>query len=255
MRLASTSLVTGSLIDFSPSDPYVLTGSSSTGGYTGIAPGTVIEASPTDGIDLGANVPNAIGSEVVWVLNTSSSTFGVGRWVHIDKNGSILDVPATANTGRPCYVCLSSFTAGNVTPQGGWVMRSGICPALFSVAATAGPVYRGTAGNATPTAAAGSQILNATTLIAAASAFTRSVKTQTGSAIVQMSRVNGIFPGIAISGTGIPGGATVIAVDPSGTAVTISANATATGTVTGTFTPTGFGIVHINRPFIQGQIT
>lgn len=253
MRLAPISLVTGSLIDFSPSDAYVLTGASGTSGFTGIAPGTVIEAAPTDGIDTGTNVPNAIGSEVMWVLNTSSSTFGVGRWVHIDKNGAILDVPATANTGRPCYVCLTAFTAGNVTTQGGWVMRKGICPALFSVAATTGAVYQGTAGNATPTAANGRQILNATTLIAAASAFTRSVQTLSGSATVRMSRVNGIFPGIAISGTGIPGGATVTAVDPSGTSVTISANATATGTVTGTFTPTGFGIVHIDNPFIQGQ--
>jgi hypothetical protein len=32
-------------------------------------------------------------------------------------------------------------------------------------------------------------------------------------------------------------------------------SATATGTVTGTFTPTGFGIVHFDRPFVQGNIT
>jgi hypothetical protein len=134
-------------------------------------------------------------------------------------------------------------------------MRSGICPARFSVAATAGAVFRGTAGNATPTPAAGAQILNATTLIAAASAFTRSVTTQTNSAILKMGRTNGIFPGIAVSGSGIPGGTTVLSVNPDGTSVTLSANATASNTVTGTFTPTGFGIVHIDRPFVQGQIT
>ena len=253
MRLAPSNL-TGSLIDFSPSDAYTTT-AGGTSGYTGIAPGTVVSANPTDGVDTGANVPNAIGSEVLFVLNTGASTFGVGRWVHIDKNGAILDVPAAGNTGKPCYVCLSSFTAGNVTPQGGWVMRRGICPALFSVAATAGAVYQGTAGNATPTAAAGRQILSATTLIAAASAFTRSVSTQTGSAILRMSRVNGIFPGVTVTGTGILGGTTCLAVDPGGTSITLSANCTATGTVTGTFTPTGFGIVHIDNPFIQGQIT
>lgn len=251
MRLAPITGLTGNLIDYSASEAYTTT-AGGTSGYTGIAPGTVVQAAPTSGIDTGTNVPNAIGSEVMWVVNTSSSTFAVGTWVHIDKNGAILVVPATANTGRPCYVCLTAFSAGNTTTQGGWVMRRGICPALFSVAATTGAVYQGTAGNATPTAANGRQILNAWTLIAAASAFTRTVTTQNGSAILKMSRVNGIFPGITLTATGTSG-LTITAVDPSGTEVTMSGNATATGTVTGTFTPTGYGIVLIDNPFIQGQ--
>jgi hypothetical protein len=249
MRLAPTTLLTGSLIDFSASEDYT----SSTSGWAGIAPGTVINAAPTDAIDTTAGVPNWIGSEVVFAVNTSSSTFGVGRWVHLDKNGAILDMPATSGTGRPVYVCITAFSAGNTTTQGGWLMRSGICPALFSVAATAGLVYRGTAGNATPTQAAGAQILNATTLIAAATTFTRSVTTQTGSAILRMGRTNGLFPGQAITATGTSG-LTVSAVNPDGTSITMSGNATATNTVTATFTPTGFGIVHIDRPFVQGQI-
>jgi hypothetical protein len=60
-------------------------------------------------------------------------------------------------------------------------------------------------------------------------------------------------PRADVSGTGVPGGATIASIDPSGTAMHSLGGGTATGTVTGTFTPTGFGIVHFNRMFAQGQ--
>lgn len=248
MRLAPISAIVGSPIDFSSSVDYP-----NNSMYEGIAPGTVLLAAPTDGIDTGTNVPNWIASEVMFVLNTSSSTFANGRLLHIDKNGAILDMPNTPNTGRPLYVALSQFAAGNVTSQGGWVLRRGICPVSYSVAATAGAVYFAAAGQATPTLTAGKQVLNATCLIAAASAFTRSITTQNGSALVRVNRATGMFIGLTISGTGVSG--TITGISPDGQFITLSANATASGTVTGTFTPTGFGICQIDSPFVQGNIT
>jgi len=261
MRLAPITGVAGQALDFSVSADYA-PGNQQGQKQSSWTPGTFMEAAATDGgIDTTANTPNWGLCELVYVVNTSALTFNPGRWVVLDKDFVLSDLPVTANTGRPCYVTLTRFAAGNVTRQGGWVMRSGIVPALFAVAATTGPVYGGTAGNATPTAAAGRQILNATTLIAAAGSFTRQIVTQSGSSIVKIARVNGVYIGQAISGTGIPASSVVSSIDPSGTAIQIGSavgtpvSATATGVVTGTFTHTGFGIVHIDRPFIQGQIT
>lgn len=263
MRLAPLTALIGSLIDFGASQDYVSPSASSVGtaGFTGIAPGTIIQAAPSMGVITTTSVPNWGACEVMYVLNTSSSTFLPGRIVQIDKNFAILDAPNTANTGKQVYVALSNFSAGNVTTQGGWVLRRGICPVSYSVAATAGPLYIGAAGQATPTAAAGKQILNASCLIAASGNFTRSVTTKNGSSQVKLSNIAGVFVGQAISGTGIPASSVVSSIADDGSFVVIGSAvgtpvaATATGTVTGTFTHTGFGIVHIDNPFVQGQIT
>ena len=260
MRLAPTGAVTGSLLNFDVSDDYTTTGGG-TSGYTGIAPGTIMQAAPTDGVITTANVPNWGVCELVYVLNTSSTTFLPGKPVTLDKNFAIAELASTANQARPVYVTLTNFSAGNTTTQGGWVLRRGIAPVTFSVAATAGAVYIGTAGNFTPTPAAGKQILNAVTLIAASGSFTRGAVTSTGSSFVRTNSVAGVFVGQAISGTGIPGSSVVSSIDPGGQGVTIGSavgtpvTATASGAITATFTHTGYGIVHLDCPFAQGQIT
>jgi hypothetical protein len=198
-----------------------------------------------------ANVGNGGGGEVQYVR--AAGTFGVGRLVVIDKDWIISDLPVTANTGRPLAVCLSQFTAA---APFGWVMLSGVCPVSFAVAATVGPVFGGTAGQATPTAAAGRQILGAHCLIAAAGTFTKAGRTRVGQPFIDLTGdVSGIYPGMAVSGTGVPGGATVLNIDPDGRRFTLSANATASGSPTLTFTHTNFGICQVRYPFIQGQIT
>jgi hypothetical protein len=191
----------------------------------------------------------------MYVFSTGAAAIVPGTPVVVDKDFVITALATTANTGRPVYVTVSRFEIGSTTRQGGWVMVCGITPVTFSVAATAGAVYGGTAGNFTPTAAAGRQILNATTLIAAATAFTRTVTTQNGSKVLRVARSNGMFIGQAVSGTGVAASSTVASIDPSGTSVILNNACTASGTVTGTFTPTGFGIVHLNNAFVQGQIT
>ena len=245
MRLAPINGLVGKLLDFGDS-------STDSNRYTVGAP---ILAAPTDGVDTGTNVPNWGVCELLWVRSTSSSTFNPGRLLHIDKDFTILDVPDTANTGRPVYVSLTKWAAGNTTTQYGWVLRSGIAPVQYAVAATTGAVYCTDAGRATPTAAAGQQVLNATCLIAAASAFTRSGTTQNGSKLVKIARTNGIFYDLTVSGTGVAASTEVESIGASGTEFMMNNAATATGTVTLTFTPTNFGICHFDRAFIQGQIT
>ncbi len=261
MRLAPLSTV-GSALDFSSSDDYTTAGGG-TSGYTGIAPGTIIQAAPTTGVDTTANVPNWGVCEVMYVLNTSSNTFIPGTLVNIDKDFAISTVPNTGLVGRPCYVALTNFAAGNTTTQGGWVMTRGVAPVKYAVTATAGAVYISTtAGQATPTnPTGGKQIIGATCLIAASGSFTRAVQTQTGSSRVRVVNMAGVFVGQAISGTGIPASSVVSAIDPSGMELVIGSAigtpvvATATGAVTGTFTHTGYGICQVNNPQVQGSIT
>jgi hypothetical protein len=258
MRLAiSSGQLSGMLLDFSASKDYVLTGLTTS---QGPQPGGIFNCAPTEGIETTTSVPNWGYAEVMCVKNTSSSTFIPGKLVQVDKNFAIALNATTDNTGAPLAVTLSNFSAGDVTAQIGFVLISGVAPVTFSVAATAGQVFLGTAGNASPTANTGGQILNATTIIAAAGNFTRTVTTTSGQSFARC-KTNGLYPGLAVSGTGIPGSSVISSIDPSGlgfyigSAVGTAVNATASGAVTGTFTHTGYGIVQMSRPFVQGQIT
>lgn len=251
MRLAPISALGPKLLDFSTSDD-----------VQEMQLGTPIMATGTD-YDTTANVANWGLCELVYVANASVAIVP-GTVVVIDKNFRVVASAAAAtqaNTGQPCYIALTNFGVGSTTVQYGWVLRRGIAPARFTVAATAGRVFAGAAGVFTPTAAAGVQVLNAITLIAAASTFTRLGSTKTGSAKVGFSNVGGMYVGQAISGTGIPASSVISAIDPSGNAVWIGSavgtlvNATATASVTVTMTNTGFGIVQVDSPFYQGQIT
>jgi hypothetical protein len=251
MRLAPLNTVGPRLLDFSVSDD-----------VQAMALGTVIEAGGSD-YDTTANVANWGMAELVYVANASVAILP-GTLCVVDKNFRVVASAAAAteaNTGKPVFVALTHFAVGSTTVQYGWVLRRGVAPVRYGVAATAGRVFAGAAGVATPTAAAGVQILNAQCLIAAASTFTRTGKTQTGSSKVRFAHVAGMYVGQAISGTGIPGSSVISAIDPNGVDVVIGSavgtpvNATASASVTVTLTNTGFGIVQLDYPFYQGQIT
>ena len=151
-----------------------------------------------------ANVGNGLGGTAVY--SRAAGNFATGRLVHTDKDGQILDMPVTAGTGRPISVCMSSFNA--LSPFG-WTCRAGVVPVAFGVAATAGAVFGGAAGVASPTPAAGRQILNAVTLIGSAGSFTRATRTVNASPFVIVNDAGGLYPGLTISGTGLPGATTI----------------------------------------------
>ena len=251
MRLAPIDILGPKLLDFGLSDD-----------VKELAPGTIVTAQGTD-FDTTANVANWGMCELIYVSNNSVAILP-GTICVQDKNFRITAsaVAATqANTGQPLLVAVSNFGVGSTTEQYGWALRRGVCPVSYAVAATTGRVFAGTAGKATPTAAAGVQILNAQCLIAGASTFTRTGLTKTGQSKVKFSNVGGMYVGQAISGTGIPASSVISAIDPDGTTVYIGSavgtlvTATASGSVTVTLTNTNFGIVQWDYPFYQGQIT
>jgi hypothetical protein len=250
MRLAPIDVLGPRLLDFSTSDD-----------VKEMALGTPIQAVGTD-YDTTANVANWGSAELLYVGFVGAAAILPGTLVVLDKNFRIAATAASeANTGRPVYVALTNFQIGSTTEQFGYVLRKGITPVRYSVAATAGNVYGGTAGVATPTPAAGVQVLNARCLIAAAATFTKQITTQVASSRVRVPNVAGVYIGQAISGTGIPASSVVSAIDPGGLFIVIGSavgtpvNATATGVVTGTFTNTGFGICQVDSPTFQSQIT
>lgn len=196
-----------------------------------------------------AGVINGGAGDFIYVK--AVATHVTGSLVIVDKDWNIAACPVTANTGRPAYVAMSMFDSTNAY---GWIMVSGVCPIKTSVAATVGPVFVGTAGVVSPTAAAGKALLGSTCLVAASATFTRQGRTRNGSKRIEINDTTGLYPGLVPSGTGIAAG-TIESVDPSGQFFNNSAVSTATGTVTVTFTHTGYGIFHIESPFVQGQIT
>jgi hypothetical protein len=260
MRLAAVSgPLTGQLLDFSTSRDLANSGTVLNGLSSALQLGAMFQAAGSDGLVTTAGVANWGLSEILWVRNASTAIPN-GTLVHLDKDFNISAVPNTGLTGRPVYVTLTNFGVGSTIPQGGWVMRSGICPVLYAVTATAGAVYiSATAGSATPTNPTGQkQIGNAWCLIAAATTFTRSVTVKNASSQVRVGNTAGIFVGQTVSTAGntpIPTSTEISAIDPSGQFFTINNSTVASGTATATFTMTGYGIVHIDRPFIMPAVS
>lgn len=257
MRLAPITMLSGLPLDFSASEPLppaLNPANTNLADFTQVPIGTFIEAAPMDVPIFTANVPNWGMSELIYVRHTGAA-ITPGNLVHVDKDFTISLVPITANTGRPVFVTLTNFASGATIPQGGWVLRSGICPVVYPTAAVGTLGISGTTPGAAAANSAGRQLLNATVLIAAAGSFTRTATVRSGTSFIAVNSVAGMFVGQAVSGTGIPGGATIAGILPEGGTIRLSANATASGNPTLTFTHTGFGICYVDRPFVQGAIT
>lgn len=197
------------------------------------------------------------------VLDAHDPYFGYGRFVYCkagaaDMPGRLVtltteafvtaDVADTANLGYPFLVARQIMTQDYY----GWYQIEGMCPVQTGASVAAG-VVAGIGGAGVAGAVSnGKQLLGVKVLRASTFTLTKTGTTTKGSPIIQVSNVDGLFYGLVPSGTGIAAG-TITAIDPSGRAFTDSANATASGTVTVTFTYTGFLLVHINAPRLQGQ--
>lgn len=174
----------------------------------------------------------------------------------------------TVNTGAAANSTpLAWALAPTVANLFGWYQLAGVALAINNGTAAAGPAYQlGAGNNITSTQAAGTQILGGTRiLVANGTTFTKTGTTRNGSTEVFFTNLDGVYVGLPISGTGIPGGTTVAAgynnspnarnsSAGSATSLLMSAAATADGTVTVTFTRTNFSLVSCNFPFGQGQI-
>ena len=192
----------------------------------------------------------------------------VGTLSKVDPTYSFLALPNTANTGFNFAATLNHVPVNASFDQFGWAVIGGkfVINSTASVAVTVaiGIAAAGQAG----ANAAGKQLLGTNVTLAATGTVVKtSTQTQSGSPNLRLTtNSDGLFVGGAITGTGIPAGTSIGAIDATGlvlsmvaTGTTTAVNATATGSVTVTQTNNDatrfWNTVTMNRPLAQGAIT
>lgn len=168
-------------------------------------------------------------------------------------------VPAAnlSNSGRSLAVAAKTMAVGDY----GWFQVSGLVPVSCAASVAADSSFGIAAVGQGGAVAAGKQILNARITAAATTTVAKVGATALpGSAILTVSNTDGWFVGAYLSGTGVPAGAFVSAIDPSGRFVTMSALSTAGvfgATVTATYNNATifYNVAQLSRAFIQGAIT
>lgn len=223
-----------------------------------------------------ANSVDTIQREILGtVISAVDNYFGQGEFMYVQfpasaaiTQGQVLTLSGfggsaghaaavasnAANTGRPIAIAMNAV-ASVASVQYGWVQISGnaVIKAAASVAAGTTFGIDVTTGGSVNANSAGRQVLNAVSVAPSTTTVVKTAQLVNGSPVITMSNVDGIVPGLAVSGTGVSG--TVSSVDYDNRRVTLSANATAGGSSSVTFTYTGFIVAHIQRPFLQGAIT
>lgn len=175
---------------------------------------------------------------------------GTGKWLH-----TALEVPNTAGLAKTVGVAMVDMVAGNY----GWLCISGLVPVNCTASVAAGTTFAIAAAGQGGALAAGKQICGANVAVAATHTKAKTGWSQGPSTKLSVSDTNGWFKGIYLSGTGIAATTTVTEIDADEKTVTLSLATTAAvvgTTVTGTYNNATvfYNIVHINRPFAQGQI-
>lgn len=190
----------------------------------------------------------------------ASQAVAPGRLVTVvDETGLTVDLASTANLGYPILVARQNFTS-SATAQWGWFQFEGICPIQVNASVAAGvAIGIGTAGTAT-TNSAGKQLLGVKVLRASTFTLTKvGLPAPVGpqlSTVLGVTNVDGLFIGLAVSGTGVPASTTISSIDPSGRYITLNNSLTTIPNgQTITFTYTGFVLAHLNTPQGQGAIT
>lgn len=203
------------------------------------------------------------------VLDAMDPYFGAAKFVYLQsgaaENPGQLDVvqdetfvtlalPSTANQGFPFVVARQVMGAAN---NWGWYQFEGVCPLQVSASVAQGTAIGiGTSAGKAGTNTAGKQLLGVRVLEASTFAITKLGITTNGDKRLFLTNVDGLFVGLAVSGTGVAASSTIAGIDPSRRFITLNNALTASGGgVTITFTYTGFVLAHLVAPFAQGAIT
>jgi hypothetical protein len=200
-------------------------------------------------------------AEFMYVQFPASAAITSGQVLYLSGVGAVGNsasvAPNTANTGRLIAVALNPV-ASVASIQYGWVQVEGsaVVRAVASVAAGAAVGIDATTAGSVNAVTAGRQLTPCVSLAPSTNTVVKAnTQTQSGSPIISTQDSSGWFLGITVSGTGIPGGTTIIGLDTDNRRATMSANATATGTVSVTGTFTGFIVAQIAKTSVQSQIT
>lgn len=165
-------------------------------------------------------------------------------------------VPNTANTAHTVAVACTAYTDG----QFGWFQITGVTPVWSSASIAADTGFGIVAAGQAGAVAAGKSILGGRVVAAATSTVVKaSLSGVSGATTIQVSNLDGIIIGAAVTGTGIGVSALVSAVSDDGRTVTVSVanSAAVTGNITFTYNDgtNYFNVVYVDRPQVQGPIT
>ena len=200
--------------------------------------------------------------------------WGLGKFMYVKSTDAILKgslvmwdeayngvlLPTTTLQGFPFGVSMVPAASGTFC----WLQLEGRVVWKTNATVAADVAIAVAAAGIAGTLVAGKQLVNVRNRISATGTKTVTVTTQNNTGIlVAQAGYDGIFLGMALSGTGIPASTVAAGLDPDGKRIyTGSAigtlgdkNSTATGSITLTGTYTGFGSGMINNPFAQGAIT
>lgn len=167
-----------------------------------------------------------------------------------DEVYTMEDYPNTANLGGAFLVAKCNMPADSF----GWYQKSGLVPVSVT-ASVAEDVAIGITGAGTAGAnTAGKQLLGVQVKKASTHTITKVGTTFSGTKRILLADVDGLVHNLTVSGTGVPASSEITAIT-SNNEITMSENATASGTVTLTFTFTGFVVLYMQNPTMQGAIT
>lgn len=213
------------------------------------------------------------------IISANDPFWGGGEYIYLQANATInqgaaitwnqalgylaINLPNTANQAVSVGFALYPMTAG----QFGWFKLSGQIVANCTASVAAGAQVGITAAGQLGATSAGKEIEGANVVQAATATITKAnAVTRNASPLLQVPNSDGLFVGLAISGTGIPASTYIGAISSDGRTITMTTsnlstaqNATATGaiTLTGTMNDgtTYYNVLYADRPFAQGRIT
>lgn len=219
-------------------------------------------------------VSDAVQRQPLGQTITATDPFwGAGKFIYLKSNAAVLKgslvmwdelyqaalLPSTTLQGFPFAVAMYPAASGNFF----WAQTEGRCVYATNATVAADVAITVAAAGIAGTLVAGKQLVNVRNRLSATATVAKSVNTQNGTNVLMCPQgYDGLFVGIALSGTGIPASTLAAGLDPDGKRIymgsaigTFDKLATATGSITLTGTYTGFGSGMINNPFAQGAIT
>lgn len=205
---------------------------------------------------------HALGTKVTAV----DPFWGTGVFMYVKSNDAILKgslvawdevyqgvlLPSAVTQGFPWGVSMAPMASGTY----GWIQLEGRCVYKTNATVAADGVVAVAAAGILGATATGKQLIGVRNRIAATGTKTVTVQTTNGTGVLTSSGYDGLFIGMALSGTGIPASTVVAKLDADGrTIYTGSAigtlgdkNSTASGSITLTGTYTGYGSGMISNP-------
>ena len=194
--------------------------------------------------------------------------WGAGTFMYIKSNDTLLKgslvawdevyngvlLPSAVTQGFPWGVAMAPMIAGVY----GWIQLEGRAVYKTNATVAADGVVAVAAAGILGATATGKQLIGVRNRISATGTKTVALTQTTNGSAVLFCPIgyDGIFLGMALSGTGIPASTVAAALDPDGKriytgsaiATTGDKNSTATGSITLTGTYTGYGSGMINNP-------